>query len=155
MCRSYDRWGKFDGFRKYHALSLNGNSKIINAVKRQRNLGLCVRDYTNPKNLGFQGSKMAAKRENPKTKNRKPRPPIRRHNKVWVVYGDSSVSICGGSRGSDHFACLTGSHMTFSLIFFPVLFSRISPSTFFPYYFALHIKSYSPYFNIILAHTEL
>ena len=40
MCRSYDRWGKFDGFRMYHALSLNGNSNIINAVKRQRNLGL-------------------------------------------------------------------------------------------------------------------
>ena len=40
MCRLYDRFGKFDGFRMYHALSLNGNSKIINAVKRQRNLGL-------------------------------------------------------------------------------------------------------------------
>ena len=32
--------GKFDGFRMYHPLSLNGYSKIINAVKRQRNLGL-------------------------------------------------------------------------------------------------------------------
>ena len=31
---------KFDGFRMYHPLSLNGYSKIINAVKRQRNLGL-------------------------------------------------------------------------------------------------------------------
>jgi hypothetical protein len=28
MCRSYDRWGKFDGFRMYHALSLNGNSNL-------------------------------------------------------------------------------------------------------------------------------
>ena len=47
---------------------------------------------------------------------------------VLVVYGDSSVSICGGSRRSDHCACLTGSdvtgsHVTFSLTF-PVLFSR-------------------------------
>ena len=33
-------WGKFDGFHMYHPLSLNGYSKIINAVKRQRNLGL-------------------------------------------------------------------------------------------------------------------
>ena len=40
MCRLYDRFGKFDGFRMYHALSLNDNSKIINVVKRQRNLGL-------------------------------------------------------------------------------------------------------------------
>ena len=30
----------------YHPLSLNGYSKIINAVKRQRNLGLEVRQYT-------------------------------------------------------------------------------------------------------------
>ena len=27
-------------FRMYHALSLNGNSGIVSAVKRQRNLGL-------------------------------------------------------------------------------------------------------------------
>jgi hypothetical protein len=27
-------------FRMYHALTLNGNSNIINAVKRQKNLGL-------------------------------------------------------------------------------------------------------------------
>ena len=29
-------------FRMYHPLSLNGYSKIINAVKRQRNLGLGI-----------------------------------------------------------------------------------------------------------------
>jgi hypothetical protein len=44
-----------------------------------------------------------------------------------VVYGHSSLSICGGSRGSDHCACLTGSdvtgsHVTFPRIFVPVLF---------------------------------
>ena len=45
------------------------------------------------------------------------------------------IIICGGSRGSDHCACLigsdvTGSHVTFPPVllfrtFFPVLFSRI------------------------------
>ena len=32
-------------FRMYHALTLNGNSKFINAVKRQRNLGLCQHQF--------------------------------------------------------------------------------------------------------------
>ena len=48
-----------------------------------------------------------------------------------VVYGDRQSHICGGS---DHCACLTGSHMTFAPTFFtyfPVLFS----CTFFPYFF--------------------
>ena len=38
MCRYYGC--EANGFRMYHPLSLNGYSKIINAVKRQRNLGL-------------------------------------------------------------------------------------------------------------------
>ena len=49
----------------------------------------------------------------------------------------------GGSRGSDHCACLTGSdvtgsHVTFSLTFlriFPYIFSGIFFPTFFPYFF--------------------
>ena len=38
----------------YHALSLNGNSKIINAVKRQRNLGLGIH-VLHEKGRGEQG----------------------------------------------------------------------------------------------------
>ena len=44
-----------------------------------------------------------------------------------VVYGHGQNNICGGSRGSDHCACLTGSDVTGSHVAFPVLFSRISP----------------------------
>ena len=43
---------------------------------------------------------------------------------------------CGGSRGSDHCACLTGSHVTFPFTFFPYLFPVLfSLILFFPYFF--------------------
>ena len=62
-------------------------------------------------------------------------------NIMLVVYGYSSSRICGGSRGSDHCACLTrsdvtGSHVTFSPYYFPVpFFSYFFPLLFFPYFF--------------------
>ena len=40
MCRSESWWGKSAVFRIYYPLTLNGYSNFINAVKRQRNLGL-------------------------------------------------------------------------------------------------------------------
>jgi hypothetical protein len=51
-----------------------------------------------------------------------------------VVYGDRQSHICGGS---DHCACLTGSHMTFAPTFFHV-FSR----TFFLYFFSVLFSQY-------------
>jgi hypothetical protein len=61
---------------------------------------------------------------------------------ITVVYGDGQSHICGGSKWSDHCACLTGSDvtgidMTFSPTFFPVLFP---PVFYFPYFF----PPYSP-----------
>jgi hypothetical protein len=48
---------------------------------------------------------------------------------------------CGGSRGSDHCACLTGSDVTGSHVTFPITFPPYSPY-FFPYIF--------PYFFPVL-----
>ena len=56
---------------------------------------------------------------------------------IGVVYRHGQSHICGGSRWSDHCACLTGSYVTF-----PLLFSRTFSRTFsnyfifiFPYFF--------------------
>ena len=74
-----------------------------------------------------------------------------------VVYGHSSVSICGGSIGSGHCACLTGSditgsHVTFSRTFPPVLFFPILLSLFFfPYYFPVIVsRTFPPIFLPVL-----
>ena len=95
---------------------------------------------------------------------------------MLVVYGDSWSRICGGSRGSDHCACLTGSDrkwrdrkwrdrkwlevmsVTWPEVtspevtwLFPVLFPVFCPVLFprilFPYFFSvLFSRSYLPYF---------
>ena len=62
---------------------------------------------------------------------------------MLVVYEDSSSRICGGSRGSDHCACLTGSDVTRSdvnqmtgsdITGSHVIFSHAFPPYFFPYF---------------------
>ena len=67
-----------------------------------------------------------------------------------VVYKRFSLIIWGGSRGSDHCACLTGSdvtgsHVTVSRIFPPYFFSRIFP----PYFFKLFFYFFPVLFQII------
>jgi hypothetical protein len=59
---------------------------------------------------------------------------------------------CGGSRGSDHCACLTGSDVTGSHVTFFLTFPRIFPyflsRTFFPYFFISHIF-FSHFFPVL------
>jgi hypothetical protein len=86
--------------------------------------------------------------------------------------GTDKLFIWGGSRGSDHCACLTGSdvtgsHMTFHLPFplvFPVLFvrtffSRIPPTprTLFPYFFPSYFfsRTYSKVATFEIQHFKI
>ena len=54
---------------------------------------------------------------------------------------------CGGSRGSDHCACLTGSDVTGSHVTFSLTFPPYFPVLFFPYFFPVFFfPTFFPYF---------
>jgi hypothetical protein len=60
---------------------------------------------------------------------------------------------CGGSRGSDHCACLTGSDITGSHVTFPLTFPPYFAVLFFPYFFFLILFFFSYFFPYFFPRT--